>query len=129
MSVLKAVEEGPRNVPAAQASEAEGVVIAVSWLKSLLRLGVRWMVHVALPVPACAEAAKEERVTMAEIPAMNVMVRRSLHVECFTEGLLQDSWARVARDGVRSHKGYERGTFQACPGKSGLTAGANPCAF
>src|SRR5437588_567300 len=78
ISVLKALEDGPRNVPTAQASEAVSAETADSWLKSVLRLGVRWFVQMA---PAAgrnevADALTAPRTTTArQISA--TMVRRS----------------------------------------------------
>jgi hypothetical protein len=96
MRVLKALEDGPRNVPTAQTSEAEIVVMAVSWLKSLLRFAVRCMAHAVVPACVCAEAAKGGSANTAEVER-KVMVRRSLRVKCFTEGLPRETSASVAR--------------------------------
>jgi hypothetical protein len=55
--VLNALEEGPRNVPAAHTSVLERAEIADNWLKSLLRFGVDWMVQTLASPAASAKSA------------------------------------------------------------------------
>src|SRR5439155_5645574 len=78
ISVLKANDDGPRNVPTAHTSEAVFAETPESWLKSLLRFGVGWMVHVVrgFTPKEVAEAATDPR-TMAVRPASPTMATRS----------------------------------------------------
>src|SRR5205823_5459130 len=76
ISVLKALDDGPRNVPTAHTSEAVFAETADSWLKSVPRFGVGWIVHVVrAPTPKEVADAATMPGTMAARPAKPIMAR------------------------------------------------------
>src|SRR6266540_2133643 len=83
ISVLKANDDGPRNLPTAHTSEAVFAETPESWLKSLLRFGVGWMVHVVpgFTPKEVADAATVPRTMAVKPPSPTVATRsRPIHL-------------------------------------------------